>query len=44
MDVIVAFLLQGLQMLAVLALAPLLLGFTRKIKARLLHRRGPPVL
>ena len=27
-----------------LALAPLLLGFTRKVKARLLRRRGPPVL
>ena len=31
-------------MLLVLALAPLLLGFTRKVKARLLRRRGPPVL
>ena len=28
----------------VLVLAPLLLGFTRKVKARLLRRRGPPVL
>ena len=36
--------LQGVQMLLVLALAPLLLGFTRKVKARLLRRRGPPVL
>lgn len=44
MDVIVALLLQGVQMFAVLALAPLLLGFTRKVKARLLRRRGPPVL
>jgi len=44
MGVIVELLLQGLQMLAVLALAPLLLGFTRKFKARLLRRRGPPVL
>jgi formate hydrogenlyase subunit 4 len=35
--------LQGVQML-VLVLAPLLLGFTRKVKARLLRRRGPPVL
>ena len=25
-------------------LAPLLLGFTRKVKARLLRRRGPPLL
>jgi formate hydrogenlyase subunit 4 len=44
MDVIVALLLQGVQMFAVLALAPLLLGVTRKVKARLLRRRGPPVL
>src|ERR1019366_3256498 len=28
----------------VLILAPLLLGYTRKIKARLLRRQGPPVL
>jgi formate hydrogenlyase subunit 4 len=44
MDVIVALVLQGVQMFAALALAPLLLGFTRKVKARLLRRRGPPVL
>ena len=31
-------------MVLVLALAPLLLGFTRKVKARLLRRRGPPLL
>jgi formate hydrogenlyase subunit 4 len=31
-------------MFVALALAPLLLGFTRKVKARLLRRRGPPVL
>ncbi len=35
---------QGVQMLLVLALAPLLLGFTRKVKARLLNRQGPPVV
>jgi formate hydrogenlyase subunit 4 len=35
---------QGVQMLLVLLLAPALLGFTRKVKARLLRRRGPPVL
>jgi formate hydrogenlyase subunit 4 len=34
---------QGVQMMLVLALAPLLLGFTRKVKARLLRRRGPPL-
>jgi formate hydrogenlyase subunit 4 len=35
---------QGVQVLLVLVLAPLLLGFTRKVKARLLRRRGPPLL
>lgn len=35
---------QGVQMALVLVLAPLLLGFTRKVKARLLRRRGPPML
>src|SRR6185312_388801 len=32
------------QMLLVLLLAPLLTGFVRKIKARLLRRQGPPLL
>ena len=36
--------LQGAQMLLVLLLAPLLTGFVRKIKARLLRRQGPPLL
>ena len=36
--------LQGGQMLLVLLLAPLLTGFVRKVKARLLRRRGPPVI
>ena len=35
---------QGVQMLLVLSLAPLLTGFVRKIKARLLRRQGPPLL
>jgi len=35
---------QGAQMLLVLALAPLLTGFVRKVKARLLRRRGPPLI
>jgi formate hydrogenlyase subunit 4 len=35
---------QGIQMFLVLILAPLLLGFTRKAKARLLRRQGAPVL
>lgn len=36
--------IQGAQMLLVLALAPLLTGFVRKIKARLVRRRGPPLI
>ena len=44
MAVIRDFAIQGVQMMLVLALAPLLLGFTRKVKARLLRRRGPPLL
>ena len=39
-----ALLVQGAQMMLVLALAPLLVGFVRKVKARLLRRRGPSVL
>jgi formate hydrogenlyase subunit 4 len=35
---------QGVQMLLVLLLAPLLTGIVRKAKARLLRRRGPPVI
>ncbi|RZN03226.1 formate hydrogenlyase [Bradyrhizobium genosp. SA-3] len=35
---------QGAQMSLVLGLAPLLTGFVRKVKARLLRRRGPPLL
>jgi formate hydrogenlyase subunit 4 len=34
---------QAAQMLLVLAVAPLVLGVTRKVKARLLRRIGPPV-
>src|SRR5438046_2038144 len=44
MAVIVDFAVQAAQMLLVLLLAPLLTGFTRKVKARLLLRRGPPVM
>jgi len=32
------------QMTLVLALAPLLTGFVRKLKAHLLRRQGPPLL
>jgi formate hydrogenlyase subunit 4 len=38
------FAIQGAQMLLVLAVAPLLTGFVRKIKARLQRRRGPPLV
>ena len=44
MVLILELAIQGVQMLLVLALAPLLLGFTRKVKARLLRRQGPPLL
>lgn len=36
--------IQGGQMLLLLALAPLFTGFVRKMKARLLRRRGPPLI
>ncbi len=39
-----ALTIQFLQMLLVLALAPLLTGFVRMVKARLLRRKGPPLL
>jgi formate hydrogenlyase subunit 4 len=35
---------QGAQMLLVLLLAPLLTGFVRKVKARLVRRKGPPLI
>ena len=35
---------QGAQMLVVLLLAPLLTGLVRKVKARALSRRGPPLI
>jgi formate hydrogenlyase subunit 4 len=44
MELIGNFSIQLSQMLVVLALAPLLTGFVRKVKARLLLRRGPPLL
>jgi formate hydrogenlyase subunit 4 len=44
MAVIRDFAFQGTQMLLVLLLAPLLTGFVRKTKARLLRRQGPPLL
>lgn len=44
MGLILAILVQGIQMILVLALAPGLVGFTRKVKARLLRRQGPSIL
>jgi formate hydrogenlyase subunit 4 len=44
MALIASLFAQGLQMLLVLLLAPLLVGLTRKIKAHLLRRRGASVL
>ncbi len=44
MAMIFALATQGAQMFLVLALAPLLVGVTRKVRARLLRRIGPPVL
>ena len=35
---------QGAQMLLVLLVAPLFVGFVRKMKARLLRRQGPPLV
>jgi formate hydrogenlyase subunit 4 len=44
MGIIAALLMQLGQMLLVLALAPAVTGLTRKIKARLQRRNGPPIL
>jgi formate hydrogenlyase subunit 4 len=44
MAVILDLAIQGAQMIVVLLLAPLLTGIGRKVRARLLRRRGPPVL
>jgi formate hydrogenlyase subunit 4 len=44
MELIQGLAVQGTQMALVLALAPLLTGFVRKVKARLLRRRGPPLV
>ena len=44
MALIVDLAVQGAQMALVLLLAPLLTGFVRKVKARLLRRRGPSLI
>jgi len=40
---IASFLIQGIQMILVVALAPALVGLVRKVKARLLRRRGASI-
>jgi formate hydrogenlyase subunit 4 len=44
MAVIRDLIVQGAQMVLVLALAPLLTGLVRKVKARLNRRQGPPLI
>src|SRR5258708_9882519 len=44
MALIVYLLLQAVQMALVVAVAPAVVGVTRKVKARLLRRIGPPML
>jgi formate hydrogenlyase subunit 4 len=44
MAVMLDLAVQGAQMLVVLLLAPLLTGLVRKVKARILSRRGPPLI
>jgi Formate hydrogenlyase subunit 4 len=44
MELIRGLMVQGAQMLLVLALAPGLVGLVRKVKARLTRRRGPSLL
>jgi formate hydrogenlyase subunit 4 len=44
MALILDLAVQAAQMMLVLALAPLLTGFVRKMKAQLLRRQGPPLL
>jgi formate hydrogenlyase subunit 4 len=44
MALILELAVQGVQMLLVLLLAPLLTGLVRKVKAHLLRRQGPPLI
>jgi formate hydrogenlyase subunit 4 len=44
MALILNLAVQGVQMMLVLALAPLLTGLVRKMKAQLLRRQGPPLV
>jgi formate hydrogenlyase subunit 4 len=44
MGIALSFLIQGIQMVLVVALAPLLVGIVRKVKSRLTRRRGAPLI
>ncbi|MFQ5438352.1 MAG: respiratory chain complex I subunit 1 family protein [Paracoccaceae bacterium] len=44
MDLIFGLLVQGLQMVLVVTLAPMLVGVVRKVKSRLTRRRGAPLI
>ncbi len=44
MALIPELIVQGVQMFLVLALAPALVGFVRKVKSQLLRRQGPPIV
>ncbi len=44
MNFLFDFVAQGVQMLLALALSPLLIGLVRRLKARLLRRKGPPII
>jgi len=44
MTLLLNLIAQGIEMLLALALAPLLIGLVRKLKARLLRRKGPPII
>jgi formate hydrogenlyase subunit 4 len=44
MELMINLLVQGVQMLVVLALAPVLVGLVRKVKARLTRRRGASIV
>ena len=44
MAMILDLIVQTVQMAVVLAVAPLVTGFVRKVKARLLRRHGPPLI
>jgi formate hydrogenlyase subunit 4 len=44
LETVQAFLAQGAQMFLVLLIAPAVVGITRRVKARLMRRRGAPII